>query len=369
MNYRVKANRDIVGKAREFFTDLLDKKLLDGIIVPLELPSGKSYFPTLVKDKKLIERANPFVPVFQVSVATQVSKMTRLSPFEGKIGVVMRPCDLRNYVELIKFNQIDPTNLVIFGVDCYGVFDPNRFKDMAVSGEKPADKYWDMVEKDDESELRRACRSCTTPVPNRYADVVLGYFGSSGDLLLMAQTEKGEELLSGFGFEEAGSLDEREKIVSSIKERRASFWEKVKEETRKETSGVDNLLAFLGNCIDCHNCKDQCPICFCKECFWESPTFEFQSSDYMDWANKRGGVRLPTDTLFFHLGRLAHMSSSCTGCGLCEDACPREIELQRLFKMVGENVQKAFDYEPGRDIEERPPLTTFKEEEFLELGE
>jgi len=145
--------------------------------------------------------------------------------------------------------------------------------------------------------------------------------------------------------------------------------EKVKEETRKETSGVDNLLAFLGNCIDCHNCKDQCPICFCKECFWESPTFEFQSSDYMDWANKRGGVRLPTDTLFFHLGRLAHMSSSCTGCGLCEDACPREIELQRLFKMVGENVQKAFDYEPGRDIEDRPPLTTFKEEELLELGE
>ncbi len=368
MSYIVKGNKSIVEKAREFFIQLLDKGILKGVVLPVELPSGKSYFPTLVLNKELIERANPFVPVFQVSVAKQVSKMTRLSPFKEKIGVVLRPCDLRAFVELIKFNQIDRENLVLFGIDCFGAFDPNEFKDRAVKGEKPEDLFWSMVEKDDESGLRRACRSCQTPVPGSYADIVLGYFGSKGDLLVIPQTELGEDVVSSLKLEKTEVPPEREDIISKIRERRAAFWNEIRDKTAKEVKGVDNLLSFLGNCIDCHNCKDQCPICFCKECFWESPTFEFQSEDYMDWANKKGAVKLPTDTLFFHLGRMAHMTASCVGCGLCEDACPRDIELQRLFRLVAENVQKAFEYEPGRDPEEKPPLTTFKEEELLDLG-
>jgi len=61
------------------------------------------------------------------------------------------------------------------------------------------------------------------------------------------------------------------------------------------------------------------------------------------------------------------MATSCTGCGLCEQACPVNIPLLKLFKLVGCNVQLVFEYEPGRELEEPLPLTTFKEVELEKI--
>ena len=59
-----------------------------------------------------------------------------------------------------------------------------------------------------------------------------------------------------------------------------------------------------------------------------------------------------------------HVSISCIGCGLCGDVCPVNIPLWAVSLKTGEAVQKAFDYTPGRDIEEEIPLIAFKPEEF-----
>ena len=63
------------------------------------------------------------------------------------------------------------------------------------------------------------------------------------------------------------------------------------------------------------------------------------------------------------------MATSCVGCGVCEEACPSNIPLLRIFKTVGHNVQQIFKYVPGRDLEEPLPLTTFKEDELQGVGE
>lgn len=62
------------------------------------------------------------------------------------------------------------------------------------------------------------------------------------------------------------------------------------------------------------------------------------------------------------------MSTSCIGCGLCSDACPMDIKVYELFHLVADDTQAAFDYKPGRDLEEEAPLVTFKEDELNELG-
>jgi formate dehydrogenase subunit beta len=63
------------------------------------------------------------------------------------------------------------------------------------------------------------------------------------------------------------------------------------------------------------------------------------------------------------------MATSCVGCGLCEQACPSNIPLLKIFKTVSYNVQQIFKYVPGRDLEEPLPLTTFKEDELRSVGE
>ncbi len=63
------------------------------------------------------------------------------------------------------------------------------------------------------------------------------------------------------------------------------------------------------------------------------------------------------------------MAVSCVNCGMCSDVCPADIPVATLFSMVGESLQKLFDYLPGRDLEEPAPAETFIENEFAGLGE
>jgi formate dehydrogenase subunit beta len=49
---------------------------------------------------------------------------------------------------------------------------------------------------------------------------------------------------------------------------------------------------------------------------------------------------------------------------MCEQGCPADIPLLSIYKTVGKNAQKVFDYEPGRSLEEDIPILTFKEDEL-----
>jgi formate dehydrogenase subunit beta len=65
--------------------------------------------------------------------------------------------------------------------------------------------------------------------------------------------------------------------------------------------------------------------------------------------------------------RLAHMSTACVGCGQCSNACPNDIPVMELFRTIARDTQKAFDYEAGKNIEQEPPLSVFREDEFSEV--
>jgi len=61
------------------------------------------------------------------------------------------------------------------------------------------------------------------------------------------------------------------------------------------------------------------------------------------------------------------MSLSCVSCGACEDACPTSIPVAQVFSLVGDRNQKAFEYIPGRSIDEPLPLRVYGEKEFGEV--
>ena len=141
----------------------------------------------------------------------------------------------------------------------------------------------------------------------------------------------------------------------------------------KEFKGmVKDLQSFLdrfSTCIRCHNCMVACPICYCKECVFRTAIFEHDGDQFLRWADRKGGIRMPTDTLIFHLIRMSHMVTSCIGCGLCDSACPSRLPVATLFRSVGDKIQKMFQYVPGRDVKEVPPVATFKEDELkIESG-
>ena len=61
------------------------------------------------------------------------------------------------------------------------------------------------------------------------------------------------------------------------------------------------------------------------------------------------------------------MSTACVGCGQCSNACPNDIPVMELFRTLSQRTQEAFAYEAGRDIDEAPPLSEFREDEFSDV--
>jgi formate dehydrogenase subunit beta len=123
----------------------------------------------------------------------------------------------------------------------------------------------------------------------------------------------------------------------------------------------------LAACVNCYNCRVACPVCYCRECVFVTDVFDHDPAQYFGWAKRKGALKMPTDTLFYHLTRLAHMSTACVGCGQCSNACPNGIPVMELFRTVAHRTQAAFDYRAGVDVDQKPPLTEFKEKEFEEI--
>jgi formate dehydrogenase (coenzyme F420) beta subunit len=129
------------------------------------------------------------------------------------------------------------------------------------------------------------------------------------------------------------------------------------------------LGSLFATCIRCHNCMTACPICYCKTCLFKSASFDHKPEQYLNAAKRKGALRMLSDTMLFQVTRMNHMSTSCVSCGMCTSACPSDIPVGAIFSAVGEQVQTAFGYQPGRDLAEPLPLVTFHESEWTEVGE
>jgi formate dehydrogenase subunit beta len=353
---------DVTGALRGFLKSLLEKGLLDALLVPVAVPSGKNVVQTLVEDSRQIDSAEPLAPVMPVNSAKIVSSLTRTGAPGKKIGVVLRSCELRALYELVKLKQADLTNLVLIGMDCFGTY---SVSDYSVAG-VATDAFLKNAPDESDAKIRLSCRVCRYPAPLN-ADLTIGLIGMdlNRELLIRGETPEGERLLGALGIDGDADTAKRDDAVAKLTAVREKQKDEFLQKAAAELGGLQNMLAALSSCVACHNCRVACPICYCRECLLDSPTFtQWDADKYLEWAGRKGGLRLPADSLLFHLVRLNHMGASCVACGLCEDACPNGIQVFKLFGLGGAKVQQLFDYLPGRSLEDELPLTAFKEKEF-----
>lgn len=356
-----------------FLKELLEKKLVEALLVPKKVPSGDGVTPALVVNKDSLEEVDIFAPVISVSMAKVVSFLTKNGPASIPVGVVLKSCEARALFELAKLKQAYLDNLFLIGVDCVGTYSIREYKKISSQGRSVWKVLFEKFKDGKEAEnLRQSCKICEYPVCFN-TDLNLGIIGVDIEkgILIEALSEKGEKILGNFSLQKLSKeeKEKREKSISEYIEEKRKKRDKFYVALQEKVKGWENLSSFFSTCMNCHNCMEACPICYCRECFFESPTFEFDFNKHLMLAEKRGCVRMPRDVLLFHLGRMSHISCSCVGCGLCEQSCPSDIPLSGIFKMVSQNVQKIFDYLPGRSLEEPLPLTTFREDELQEVGE
>jgi len=309
--------------------------------------------------------ALPLLPFMPANGGGLLSRLTLGGALARPVAAVIRPCELRAFIELMKLNQGGLDNVVLISSTCAGVYPLGT----AVNGnlDERVSSYWEGMEHGELDEaVRPTCRACESFIPEG-ADITVALFGEEDldrQCTLYLNTERGAALAQRLEGTTVTGNSERAAIERSKGERDAF--------RQKLFAGVDvgmtGLIHTFGRCIGCHGCKTVCPICYCQLCHFDSHDCEREPGYYEGELRRKGGLRVPPDTVFFQLGRMAHMALSCVGCGMCSDVCPADIPVSTIFSKVAASAQATFDYEPGRDLAEEIPLRTFKEEEFAQVA-
>jgi formate dehydrogenase subunit beta len=352
-----------------FFKKLLEDESLSGVMLPVHLFRHGMPMPTLVTRAEELDKADPLAPAFPMNSAKLVSRLTR-GASGGRTAVVMRPCEIRAFIELVKLNQGSLEEVILIGMDCPGAFDNTNYKTFLGDRdgmEATLDFHTSLSNGGLATglELASACRVCEYPSPYG-ADMVIGLHGADlgAAIPVMATSARGEALLGAMGLPAEEPGDRRDKALAALTEQRVQARDAMMADVAGRTSTLEDLAEYLSDCVNCYNCRVACPVCYCKECVFNTDVFEHKPWQYLGWAKRKGSLKLPTDTVFYHLTRMAHMSTACIGCGQCSNACPNGVEVMELFRTVAAKTQAGFDYMPGLSLDQAPPLTVFKEDEY-----
>ena len=363
----------------------LEHKKVDAVLAVKKRNNSRfDAVPTLITDPGLIhETAGTlhFAPVSMVKIVKNYLDGAR----NMKIAVTCKPCDARAIIELAKRKQIQLENLFLIGLNCSGTFLPTVAEQMISEayGENPQDLVKEEVdngkliitlkdgstrEKDLEElaqkgfEMRENCLRCSYKIP-RMADIACGKWGNSGKEATFIEicSPKGHEFLDAAA--ENGALVMEAATSEQIEERKQEETAAVENAQAREQKELDVLKNYspderlkfwsshLQRCIKCFGCRDACPLCYCKDCYLEP------------YRGCVAGGETPPD-IMFQLIRLSHVADSCVNCGQCQDVCPMEIPLTRLYNCLNRELVRIFDYQPGVDVNQYPPLTIVTDQEL-----
>ena len=349
----------------DFIRQALGKGCFDAVMLPVKTPAGDSLAYLLVKDESLLQDARPLSPIMPVQGARALSGTTRLGTGNMRIAAVMRPCEVRATIELLKLGQVDLENVTLISIDCPGAVSlDDWFKDQ----QQAEDTFKGLLERWDSQGARPVCQICDNFSSSGGEELHIGIAGAKeGSILLVPRSAKGQAILEALGLSATEDLSGWTARVKELSEGRAQKRKQAHGELGGRVVGLDKLLETFSQCINCHNCMRACPICYCRQCYFDSDKQKFTFDDYLMRAEKQGGLRFPPDTLLFHIGRMLHMSLSCVSCGACEDACPMSIPVAQVFSLVAAGNQEALEYVPGRSREEPLPLRVYEEEELEEV--
>ncbi len=148
---------------------------------------------------------------------------------DGKIGIVVKPCDLKAITALIQENRIKRDDLFVIGVNCSGVV-----KDQNKEFSK------------ENTQIK--CRSCASKTPAWY------------DVLVEESVE--------FELPDDDKAVIMKQIEEMSAEERLEFWN-----------------SEFEKCIKCYACREVCPMCYCEQCIVDKTEPRWIESSSTNRAN------------------------------------------------------------------------------------
>ncbi|MCK4505942.1 MAG: coenzyme F420 hydrogenase [Candidatus Aegiribacteria sp.] len=350
------SDESVQDSLRRILKHLLITGQVDSVFALRRTKQEGRFCYSLISDYELIDEVLPFYPVMPVQGAKALSELTTTETLQKPVAALLRPCEIRAFVENTKRSQGSLDNLFIISCTCPGVIPSSRLL---------MDDRETVLTEHSEN-IRNACRACTEFVPEAYADmtVVIASDTTPENCRIFLHTEKAGIIADGLSsFTPEAGVPLKETVADLLKVRQLNR-ENLLAETPAVKDGLDSLINLFSTCINCRGCREACPLCHCVLCDYETARTQHSPELIRAEAKRRGAIRVPSGTIQFQLGRLMHISPSCVSCGQCSDVCPVDIPVSDIFTRAAHLVQSALDYIPGKSLDDDPPMSTYIEHEL-----
>jgi len=229
-----------------------------------------------------------------------LTKAKKDVPKSGRIGIVVKGCDLKALIGLLGESQLKRENLYLIGIPCSGVLGSLLKPSAELTTGTIASKCCECTD-----QLPLGCDFVPAVKPASLPDLEKRYANEIARLEAMSPAERWE------------------------------FW---KEQFSK--------------CIKCYACRQVCPFCFCEQCLCD------RNRPQMVEQTPR-----PSGNVAWHLVRAMHLAGRCAGCGECERVCPMDIPLNLLNRKMAKELKELFNSEAGFEVRDTGPLTSFREDD------
>lgn len=241
-----------------------------------------------------------FTPACVNNLAVYLTKAKKEIPETGKVGIVVKGCDLKALVGLMGEAQLKRESLYLIGVPCAGVLASVSQPATELTAETIAPK----------------CRECDAHLP------------AGCDFVPAAALPPAPQLEGTYSAEIA-------RLEALTPAERWAYWK-----------------GQFAKCIKCYACRQVCPFCFCEQCLCD------RNRPQMVDTTPR-----PAGNTAWHIVRAMHLAGRCAGCAECERVCPMDIPLNLLNRKMAKELKELFAYEAGFEVNDKGPLTMFTEKD------
>ena len=316
--WMLKTNNDPLTRTRNFLKDIWDYADLDGMLIPMYQADRMSIKQTVIHHPGSLRDADPFAPLMQANAGRMVADLARKHP-NDHMAAILRPCEIRALYEQVKHSGVDLENWLLIGVDCPACFPQQDFNwrvEKAGSVEALTNEVLRNVRQGSIAldRFRPACGMCTKPgTPQEEICIQLLGLPAKDTILIGINNDVIIEKLNlenvCDGLAPAELIQQRQKMLKIIEERREHIRERqISELTPDLPANIEQFITFLENCQPCVSCLEICP----------------------DGDHLISAIQNHTTTADIAMDWLA----SCAECGMCEQACPREMPLVAIADRI-----------------------------------